>query len=207
MSEVRSASPGEAGRLAGVLARAFSDDPLVGYLFPDVARRMQRLRRFFEIQLSHNYFVRGEVLTDADRHACALWLPPAARPPRLSDVLAQASMPFVLGSRFGAARRVANLLATRHPEPPHWYLGPIGTEPNHQRQGLGAALISQVLRRCDSEGLPAYLESSNEKNLALYVRLGFAVIEELEVPPDGPRLWLMWRTPRPEGYLDRGWEA
>jgi ribosomal protein S18 acetylase RimI-like enzyme len=194
--EVRSASAGEAGPLSGVLARAFASDPLVNYLFPDGGRRMQRLGRFFEIQLSHNYLVRGEVLTDADRHSCALWLPPQVRPPGLSDVLAQATMPLLLGTRFGAARRVARLLATRHPEVPHWYLGPIGTDPSYQRRGLGTALLWHVLRRCDTDRLPAYLESSNEANLSLYGRLGFEVTEELVVPPDGPRLWLMLRPPR-----------
>lgn len=195
MLEVRSAGPAETTVLAGVLARAFAADPLVCYLFPDARRRHARLCRFFEFQVRHNYGVRGEVLTDRARHACALWLPPVPRPPRLGDLLAQAAMPLVLGTRLAAARRVAQLLALHHPAAPHWYLGPIGTEPTHQREGIGTALISHVLARCDKNGLPAYLESSSEANLSLYLRLGFEMSKELRVAPDGPRLWLMWRRP------------
>jgi ribosomal protein S18 acetylase RimI-like enzyme len=203
MPRVRSARPGEAESLAGVLARAFGEDPLVGYLFPEPARRHERLCRFFEMQLRHNYFVRGEVLTDEDRHACALWLPPVPRQARLGDVLAQGVLPFVLGTRVGAARRVASILALHHPTTPHWYLGPIGTDPPYQCRGLGTALIAHVLARCDADSLPAYLESSNQTNLSLYTRLGFRLSEELHLAPDGPRLWLMWRPPAP-GRRDTG---
>jgi ribosomal protein S18 acetylase RimI-like enzyme len=195
--QVRAAAFGEAGHLAGVLARAFAADPLVAYLFPEGPRRADHLRRFFEIQLRRNYLVRGEVVTDIDRRACALWLPPAPRPVGLGDVLAQLALPMTVGARVGASRRVGRLLAARHPTVPHWYLGPIGTEPGYQRRGLGTALLSHVLERCDGDELPAYLESSNEANLALYSRLGFAVTEELRVARDGPTLWLMLRQPRP----------
>ena len=43
--------------------------------------------------------------------------------------------------------------------------------------------------------MPAYLESSKERNVAYYARHGFRVREELDLPR-GPRVWLMWRDPR-----------
>ena len=57
------------------------------------------------------------------------------------------------------------------------------------------ALLAPVLGRCDREGLPAYLESSKESNIAYYERFGFAVIGELQAAPGGPTLWPMWREP------------
>jgi ribosomal protein S18 acetylase RimI-like enzyme len=85
----------------------------------------------------------------------------------------------------------------QHPDDrSHWYLFILGTEPAAQGQGLGSALLAQVLARVDADGMPAYLESSNERNLAWYGRYGFELTGELVIP-GGPRIWPMWREPRP----------
>jgi hypothetical protein len=52
------------------------------------------------------------------------------------------------------------------------------------------------LDRCDAEGLPAYLESTNPENLPYYRRFGFEVTGEISLPEDEPKLWPMWREPR-----------
>jgi GNAT superfamily N-acetyltransferase len=83
-----------------------------------------------------------------------------------------------------------------HPKADHWYLATLGTEPAAQGKGVGSALMAPVLARCDNEGVPAYLESSKERNVPFYRRHGFEVTGEL-VLPDGPRIWEMWREPRP----------
>jgi ribosomal protein S18 acetylase RimI-like enzyme len=40
--------------------------------------------------------------------------------------------------------------------------------------------MKHALDRCDSEGLPAYLESTNPRNISLYQRHGFQVMGEIK---------------------------
>ncbi|MBX3286394.1 MAG: GNAT family N-acetyltransferase [Actinobacteria bacterium] len=98
----------------------------------------------------------------------------------------------------GTVRALRFLLAMEreHPRrPEHWYLAVLGTHPDHQGKGVGAALVQAVTDRCDQEGLPSYLESSKQANLAFYGRLGYEAAPALEVV-GGPPVWPMWREPR-----------
>ena len=83
-----------------------------------------------------------------------------------------------------------------HPPAPHYYLAVLGTDPEAQGRGVGSALMRPVLDACDRDGIPAYLESSKERNIDFYARHGFRVTEEVRMPK-GPPVWPMWRDPRP----------
>ena len=67
-----------------------------------------------------------------------------------------------------------------HPEYPHWYLPMIGADPAHTGLGLGAALMKHALAKVDEQKMPAYLESSNPRNISLYERHGFEVLGEIQ---------------------------
>ena len=83
-----------------------------------------------------------------------------------------------------------------HPTEPHYYLEVLGTKQGLQGKGIGSAVMSDVLARCDGEGLPAYLESSNPRNIPFYARHGFEVRDLVPRPEGAPPLTPMWREPR-----------
>ena len=58
-------------------------------------------------------------------------------------------------------------------------------------------MLREVLAGADADGVPAYLESSSERNLPLYERTGFRVVGELRALGHGPTIWRMWREPAP----------
>jgi ribosomal protein S18 acetylase RimI-like enzyme len=67
----------------------------------------------------------------------------------------------------------------------------IGVDPTCQGMGYGSALLAYALEVCDRDHLPAYLESSNPRNIPLYERFGFEVQGEIQVatsPPIAPML-------------------
>jgi GNAT superfamily N-acetyltransferase len=196
-TSVRKATLADTPRLAQALASAFQDDPVIAWIFPDEQRRRGVLPPFMEFRLRRLAF-HDEVWMTAGGAAAAVLLPPPGRW-QLSRPQQLRLLPALV--RF-LGRRTASVLGgldrreQRHPQdPPHWYLFILGTEPAAQGQGLGSALLDQGLARVDADGMPAYLESSSERNLALYGRHGFEVTSEVAIP-GGPRIWPMWREPR-----------
>ena len=196
----RRAGTGDVAGLVEVLGRAFDDDPVAGFLFRGDRRRRRGLRRFFRIQLTSLYAGDGEVWTTGDLAGAAIWAPPSKALPGLRDLWHL--VPLVpdlagLGRSVPDAVRLLTEVERHRPRAPHWYLATLGTDPDRQGKGVGSALLADVLERCDRDGVPAYLESSKERNLAFYARHRFEVTGELQVPRGGPRLWFMWREPRP----------
>lgn len=195
---LRKATADDIRTLAGVLAESFYDDPVFGWLMPEDARRLKRLRRFFTIELRDFALPRGRVWTSEDLTGAALSAPPGRWrvPPRAS--LSQGPL---FGMRLVRATRLLAAVEHRHPREPHYYFAVIGVHPAMQGRGIGSALMRPTLERCDRERLPAYLEASSERSAALYERLGFQVTSELRVA-GSPPLRLMRRQPasaRPSG--------
>ena len=190
---VRPALPEDHGPLAEVLARAFFDDPVTSWFYPDAAKRMRHARRFFEIRL-RQLAVHGLIYTTPERSGAALWAPPGQWRESLRQSLMQLPMLPVLLPRIVRMTQAVREIERHHPVRPHYYLSVIGTDPEQQGGGVGSALLAPVLLRCDETQTAAYLESSKESNLSFYARHGFAVTECIELP-EGPPLWLMWREP------------
>lgn len=190
---LRMATADDIHRLKIVLADAFYEDPIFGWLMPDDGRRLMRLRRFFAIELRHVALPRGRVWTSSDLTGAALSLPPRSwRVPPRASLLEGATF---FGVGLSRAARLHAAMEARHVREPHYYVRDIGVHPDMQGKGLGSALMRPTLDRCDREGLPAYLEASSERNAALYERFGFQVKDELRVA-GGPPIRLMLRPPR-----------
>ena len=73
-------------------------------------------------------------------------------------------------------------MAPHHPETPHWYLGVLATASERQGQGFGSAVAEPGIDAAAVVGLPAFLETGVERNVALYERMGFVVTGVIYVP-------------------------
>lgn len=200
MTEVRRATRDDRDLAAGIAAEGFFHDPLMGWVLRDDARRVAQLAHVFGGLVDDILPDRGEVWLAGDG-ATALWRHPdfdhtgADVDPADQAAAAAAFLegPFEaeeLG-RFGV---LGEAMDAAHPHEPHWYLNVVSTLPTRQSQGLGTTILRPVLERCDADGIPAYLESSNPRNVAFYLRHGFEVTGEI-VLPEGPSLIPMWRAP------------
>jgi GNAT superfamily N-acetyltransferase len=194
---VRKAKPADTRRLARMLASAFADDPVMAWVFPDQQRRRRVLPAFMDFRLRKLGFPHDQVWMTADGAAAAVWFPPpgTAQGSGLQRLRLLPPLIRFLGLRTASVLAGLNRMEKQHPhDPPHWYLFILGTDPAAQGRGLGSVLLTHALARIDAEGMPAYLESSNEQNIAFYGRHGFKVTSELTLP-GGPRIRPMWREP------------
>jgi ribosomal protein S18 acetylase RimI-like enzyme len=194
---VRRAVAADIDAMADQLAKTFWDDPVASHLMRNPARREAGLRAYFRTQMKADYIPFGGCYTTEGYTGSAIWAP--AGKPLLTGATGLLTMlpvlPYVARNLATTVRMLA-LIEGKHPHEPHWYLASLGTAVDRQGQGVGSALMRPVLDHCDAEGLPAYLESSKERNVPFYRRHGFEVVDEVVLPGDGPSIWTMWREPQ-----------
>jgi GNAT superfamily N-acetyltransferase len=197
-ASVREATAAEVPEMALALARAFFDDPAFTWVLRGDPGRMAMLERGFALFLRRIFMEQRATFTTAGAAGVAAWELPGrwkvglARQMRLLPALLG-----VFGRRVPRLLRALATLEAGHPEEHHHYLAFLGVRPEWQGRGLGSALLTPVLERCDREGMPAFLEASTPRNRALYERHGFAVREEFTLGAGAPPQWRMWRVPRP----------
>ncbi len=198
-TDVRRATRDDIPALADVLADAFIDDPYFGFIASEAPERRQRMREGWRGILRFGSADLVETYTTQDRAGAAIWMPPGHRGPSvLASVRMMPAMARLAGWR--RLRTVASAMAAleerhRHHAPgDHFYLSALGVDLPRQGMGVGTALARPVLDRCDAEGIAAYLETATARNVLLYERLGFEVVEELTLPGTDVRGWLMLRA-------------
>jgi GNAT superfamily N-acetyltransferase len=180
------------------LTAAFLDDPVPCWATPAERHRAPILRHFFGCYFDF-HVGEGMVYADEARHGAAVWaLPGRWRTSARQDL--RIARAFAHPGHWLRAPAVAwgllGLEREHPPRPEHFYLASVGVVPERQGEGLGSRLLQPVLEICDSDGIPAYLESSKESNIAFYARHGFRLTGELKLSRNGPTMWPMWRDPR-----------
>jgi predicted N-acetyltransferase YhbS len=202
MLDVRSATMADVEAIARVLARAFQDDPGTIVIEPDAERRRTGFERFFRTFATASIRDGGDVVVPADTvRGVACWFGPDAHGPTEAG-LAEAGMGLVADT-FGAeatGRLVAMVgkIEAQHTElmsGPHLRLEFFGVDPASQGRGIGGALADHGHRRADALGLPCYLETFTETNIAYYGHRGYRVIATYPVG-EGVPVYAMRREPR-----------
>jgi GNAT superfamily N-acetyltransferase len=197
-THARAAVWDDAGAISETLGRAFLDDPLVCFFLRDESERPAKIPRLFKLLFKLG-LPHGACDVTSGYEAAALWRPPGhwhipyyqyiTNGPQLVGLFGVAN-----GLRVMSAM---DAIEKRHPKEPHYYLQAIGTDPAKQGKGFGGIVMRRQLAVADAKGLPAYLESSKEKNIPIYQSFGFELTGEIRVP-GGPVIYPMWRKARPD---------
>lgn len=198
-SPARRATRDDLPRIASTLGAAFSDHPWTRWTVsePDHEARVAELQR---LSVEHVALPHGAVWVDDEVTAVAAFLPPVL--PALPDAVAERVG--ALQGDDGLARQAAAdaAVAARATEIPDdtravcsqaWVLVTVGVHPDHRGEGLGSAVVDAGLAHLDESSASCTLQTSDERTVPFYERLGFAVTTVTEVP-GGPTVWSMLRA-------------
>ena len=176
MPTITIAKPENKPRLLQTIVLGFAADPMARWASPDPAVYLDRRDEFFDA-MGGAAFAHGTAFVADEGAAVALWLPPGVEPDgeRMAAIM-DAQTP---AGRQAEMEELFARMEECHLAEPHWYLPLIAADPARQGEGLGTALMAAAVARIDADGRPAYLESSNPRNIPLYERFGFERIGEI----------------------------
>ena len=184
---------------AEMVARAFQDNPLSVYFFPDASERKDKLPYLFQFMITYGLLYGEAYATSPNLEGVAVWLPSKkVRMTRRGDIGSEGLSRLFKVERETAAKwksfddYVASL-HKRHVPFRHWYLQLLGVDPAYQGKGYSGALLKAMFTRIDKEHLPCFLEADEEGNVSLYQHYGFEVVEEGVVPGSEVTIWAMLR--------------
>ncbi len=180
---IKTAALDEADRAMAVVLMGFSTDPAARWMYPDVSDYLTHFPKFIKIFAGKAFENEGAFCT-GDFSGAALWLPPDVHPEDepLVKLFEETVADEILEDMFALFEQMGDF----HPDEPHWYLPMIGVDTFRQNEGIGSALMRHALEICDREQKPAYLESSNPRNIPLYERHGFEVVGTIQVGSSPP---------------------
>jgi ribosomal protein S18 acetylase RimI-like enzyme len=179
-------------RMVAAMVAAFAADPAVRWLYPDLDQYQTHFPDFVRA-FGGKAFACDTAREVEGVSSAALWLPPGAQPDEAAivDVIQRS----VSEERLPEVFTLFEQMGAFHPHEPHWYLPMIGVDPLAQGRGCGTALLSPVLKQCDRDGLPAYLESTNPRNISLYERFNFKPVGRIQTRTSPPII-PMFRHPQ-----------
>jgi ribosomal protein S18 acetylase RimI-like enzyme len=176
------------------LSRAFMNDPLQKYVFPDSDERSQKSPAHFEAVLRYGYLF-GEVYTTPNMEGAAVWLPPGNTDitPEKAEKGGLSVIPELLGedaaARFFSVMDFLDPFHRQDAGEPHWYTMVIGVDPAFCGLGYGKALMQHVMTKAQNNQTSIYLETAQPSNIPFYTNLGFKVYRELTEPQSKIPLW------------------
>lgn len=208
MPTLRAAGLQDLPAIRTVLARSYHRNPLMRWVLPDAATRddacaawlAPSLERYVLDGVVHVAEVNGAVV------AAAAWMPPGGGAGAGAGAGAQrtTSLPTSAGvlaalvgtERAAGVRAALGSSAPLFPSTPSAYLNYLGVAPEHQRRGLGGALVRHGVAALVDETQGAHLGTTDPDNVGFYTALGFVSRGVVRLDDPRPTLEILAMPPQ-----------
>ena len=182
-------------KAADVLVDAYSEDPMMEIVFKEVDERCIQ----FEIMLK--FCIKyGDVFSPSDNFEGVMAILPHDKGDMTiwriirSGGFFQSFKLFKLRKMMAQTIKVIEETKKNLDIGPYIYLFVIGVSQEFQGKGFGGKLLRAIVEKAEIERKAMYLETQNEKNVSLYEKYGFHVIEKKDLPdPMNLPFWFMVR--------------
>lgn len=185
-----------------VASKAFMEDPLWVYLYPNLKRREKYSLRFFKAILSYSIDKGQAYGIGTPVKAVALWKKYDSEKVLKEEKKKRISVRTFMGmsrmilSRFTYSfirlrKLMEDIYYMRRFFAPnlHHYLHMLCVHPSEQGKGHGKTILKALLERGDKEGAPFYLETFTPTNVTFYQHMGFQCVKHMKYEETGLEVW------------------
>jgi GNAT superfamily N-acetyltransferase len=178
------------GLLTSVFARAFVDDPMMRWSLLGKREPQDVLKHCFTFFLEVALDL-GLVWEAGDARGAAVWIPPGSSDEWEEHPWSQPRI-FELSDDGGVRyESFWDWIESHIPDEPLWLLDSIAVDPRVQGHGYGRSLIEMGQSKAATTGSGAILSTAAERNISIYRKCGFHVVDHLDAPDGGPHVWFM----------------
>ncbi|MFI5896751.1 GNAT family N-acetyltransferase [Actinoplanes sp. NPDC051513] len=195
--EIRPAREDEIPAVGHLVGLSFLDLPQCAYLVPPLEDRLSVTADYFTMLTEHAYrYGLVDVIDNpagGGLAATAVWFDYTREAPDPENY--EENLRSMAGEYLDRFQALDVIFEKHHPHDEHWHLAFLAVHPDHQEHGLGSKLMERKHAELGVAGVPAYLEATNENNVRLYRRHGYADMDPFEMLlPDGTPFFRMWRA-------------
>jgi ribosomal protein S18 acetylase RimI-like enzyme len=182
-----------------VLAHAFQQDPLWGYFIPEEDDRVRLSRISFRMLIRYTIRYGFAHSIGSSVKGVALWLPSDKSEMSLFSEILCGGLSVLINfgpdkiGRMNAVDSFMSKLRKQQLPQRHWYLSLLGVAPDEQGKGYASLLMRHMVEKLEADKMPAYLDTQNARNVSIYERFGFRIIDEVIIPGTEITHWAMIR--------------
>lgn len=176
------AKRGDKNLVVDILAQAFRENKSVNYIVKQDSKREVRIKNLMTYSFDLCYAF-GNVFLSVDKNACALVLFPDRKRTTAKSILWDMKLITNCIGVSGIAKAMSREKKIKELQfkGPLYYLWFIGVKPEEQNWGVGSTLLKEIVHDAERSGRTICLETSTEKNIPWYQKLGFTIYNELDL--------------------------
>lgn len=177
----------DTAKAGAVLADAFQHDPFWINVFEEL--QMDEKQMFFEGSIRYGLKYGNVYAPSENLEGIAVWVSNAYADMTMWRALRSGSIGFFLKMGMKTGKKMMSIFEPLEADRrenmkgrSYIYLIVIGIATEFQGKLFGGKLIEAVIEESERAGIPIYLETTTEKNIKMYERIGFTILSQSTLP-------------------------